>query len=286
MADTRRVPVKLRLMTYLSPGLPIELFEMVAHYLEEKMKCPVYLIYESRWQGPPTDGSDPFTLDDVDLAFMSAEPFMKLMERAKDKAELLPVAPLSPHPKSNNKPVYFSDVIIHSDNVDKYKEFNDMRGVKWAYSGPNSPSGVFTTLKELKKMGESVMFFGHIIQSGSHIKSIEMVADKTVDAAAINSTTLSYQMKKHPELVEKLHIMTSWGPLAVQPMVVNSRMSAELKTELANHLLNMHKEKSWRRRMEEFTLKQFVPVEMQAYNELEELRKAVSKLSIEGTVYY
>ncbi|XP_030847470.1 uncharacterized protein LOC591494 [Strongylocentrotus purpuratus] len=286
MADTRRVPVKLRLMTYLCPGLPVEIFEMVAHYLEEKMKCPVYLIYESRWPGPPADRPDPFTLDDVDIAFMNAEPFTRLLERVKDKAELLPVAPLSPHPKSNNKPVYFSDVIVHADNCEKYKEFNDMRGIRWAYSSPNSPSGVLTTLKELKKRGESVMFFGHIVQSGSHVKSIEMVADKKVDAAAINSTTLSYQMKKHPSLAEKLHIMDSWGPLPVHPMVVNSRMSAELKSEIANHLLNMHKEKVWRRRLEDFTLKQFAPVTMDTYKEGEELREAVSKLSIEGTVYY
>lgn len=38
--------------------------------------------------------------------------------------------------------------------------------------------------------------------------------------------------------------------------------------------------------MEEFTLKQFAPVTMDTYKEGEELRKAVSKLSIEGTVYY
>ncbi|XP_071509009.1 uncharacterized protein [Diadema antillarum] len=286
MADVRRVPIQLRLMTYLSPGLPVEFFEMIAHYLEEKMGCPVYLIYESRWSGPPSDRTDPFTLDHIDLAFMNAEPFMKLVSRAKDKAELLPVAPVYPHPKSDNKPVYFSDVIVHADNCEKYKEFKDLRGVKWAYSGPDSPSGVYTTLRQLKKMGETVMFFGHIIQSGSHAKSIEMVADKTADAAAINSTTLSYQMKLHPSLAEKLQIMTSWGPLPVQPIVVNSRMSDELKKELTNHLLNMHKEKVWKLRMEEFTLKQFAPVDMMFYHQEEDLRKEVSKMSIEGTVYY
>ncbi|XP_071482696.1 uncharacterized protein [Diadema antillarum] len=113
-----------------------------------------------------------------------------------------------------------------------------------------------------------------------------MVADKTADAAAINSTTLSYQMKLHPSLAEKLQIMTSWGPLPVQPIVVNSRMSDELKKELTNHLLNMHKEKVWKLRMEEFTLKQFAPVDMMFYHQEEDLRKEVSKMSIEGTVYY
>ena len=67
MGDTRRVPLQLRLITYLSPGLPVEFFEMISHYLEEKMKCPVYLIYESRWTGPPEGRADPFTLDHVDL---------------------------------------------------------------------------------------------------------------------------------------------------------------------------------------------------------------------------
>ena len=45
-----------------------------------------------------------------------------------------------------------------------------MRGVTWAYSHPSSTSGVLTTLKQLKKMGESVMYFGHIVQSGVYEK--------------------------------------------------------------------------------------------------------------------
>ena len=57
----------LRLLTYMAPGIPVEYYELLAHYLEEKLGCRVYLMYESRWSGPPVDRTDPFTLGDADL---------------------------------------------------------------------------------------------------------------------------------------------------------------------------------------------------------------------------
>ena len=58
---------KMRFITYLSPALPVELFETIVHYLEEKLGFDSYLIYESRYEGPPADKTDPFTLDEVDI---------------------------------------------------------------------------------------------------------------------------------------------------------------------------------------------------------------------------
>ncbi len=61
------IPQTLRLMTYMSPGIPIEYYELIAHYLEEKLGCRIYLMYESRWSGPPQDRTDPFTLREADI---------------------------------------------------------------------------------------------------------------------------------------------------------------------------------------------------------------------------
>lgn len=38
----------LRLVTYLVPGHPVELYECVAHYLEDELKLRTTLTYESR----------------------------------------------------------------------------------------------------------------------------------------------------------------------------------------------------------------------------------------------
>ena len=49
-------------------------------------------------------------------AFMCSTGFIKLTDK-KANMELLGVAPIHVHPKSNNQPVYFSDVIILKDRM-------------------------------------------------------------------------------------------------------------------------------------------------------------------------
>jgi len=55
------------MMTYLSPSLPVELFETILHYLEEVTGREGFLMYESRFTGPPPDRVDPFAADLVDI---------------------------------------------------------------------------------------------------------------------------------------------------------------------------------------------------------------------------
>ena len=70
------------------------------------------------------------------------------------------------------------------------------------------------------------MFLNHY--PGTHLKSIEMVLNKDVDGAAIDSTALALQMDKNPELKKQLHILTSWGPLPIQPIVARKSLSGRL----------------------------------------------------------
>ena len=57
-------------MTYMSPGIPVEYYELLTQYLGEKLGCRTYLMYESRWSGPPADKPDPFTLGDADIGIV------------------------------------------------------------------------------------------------------------------------------------------------------------------------------------------------------------------------
>lgn len=58
---------KLRLITYMSPGIPVELYETIGDYLEQETGMETTLLYESRWAGPPANRKDPFTMDEVDI---------------------------------------------------------------------------------------------------------------------------------------------------------------------------------------------------------------------------
>jgi len=58
---------KLRLITYLSPDIPLGLYQAYQHYLDEVLHCQSYLMVESRWSGPSSDRPNPFTDNDADI---------------------------------------------------------------------------------------------------------------------------------------------------------------------------------------------------------------------------
>jgi hypothetical protein len=58
---------KLRIITYMCPSHPVELYELILQYLEEEAGFEASLVYESRGPGPLSDRVDPFTDDSVDM---------------------------------------------------------------------------------------------------------------------------------------------------------------------------------------------------------------------------
>ncbi|XP_013420778.1 uncharacterized protein LOC106181064 [Lingula anatina] len=275
----------LRMITYLSPNVPVEVFETIMQYLEEKLEREAYLIYESRWSGPPRSRTDPFTKDEADVGFICSPSFLRLQDRKNKYIEHIPVAPVFVHPKGENRPVYFSDVIIHSDNKSSIKEFHDLKGRRLGYSDSESLSGNFIVLSQLKKMGTNTSFFASTFCSGSHLNSIRMVLDRVVDVAAIDSNCLRAFLKKNPELRSSIHILTTWGPMSVYPMVVNARLPEELKSRIAEVMLTMHEDPRWQPKLQELDIIKFVPIDTSLYNFERELLKDVEKLSID-TPYY
>ncbi|ESO97728.1 hypothetical protein LOTGIDRAFT_208867 [Lottia gigantea] len=274
---------KLRLITYLSPGIPIELFETLMHYLEQVTGREAYIIHESRWSCPPSERVDLFTTDEVDIGFMCGSGYIRL--RDNPNVELCKAAPLHIHKNSQNRPVYFSDVIIDSSNKLKYKEFQDLKGHKWAYNDNLSVSGNLIVLKNLKQMGVNSTFFGNILCSGSHLKSIEMVLDGTVDAAAIDSNTLSAYLKSHPHLKDRITIITSFGPMPVYPVVFNSRLPGELKDQITKGLLEINKKPEWKEKLLELGVNGYIPIDSSLYNLETELVDLVKGLSIVAAYY-
>ena len=63
-----------------------------------------------------------------------------------------------------------------------------------------------------------------LLLTGSDAESIGMVLHNVVDAAAIDSNVLQLWMSEHQEQAEELHVMCSWGPWPIQPIVVNARL--------------------------------------------------------------
>lgn len=278
-------PKKLRLITYLSPGIPIEVFELLLHYLEEVTGLEGYLMTESRWQGPPPDRRDPFTEDDADIGFMSSSAYLRLKQEGNKYLELCSAAPVHPHTKGGNEPVYYSDVVVSGSKKASYTTFVDLKGQTFAFNDPVSLSGSLIVLGNLKKMGYNSNFFGNMLHSGSHLNSIRMILDSKADVAAVDSNVLQYYLKQNPQNSENLSVLTSFGPLPVYPIIFNSRLSMDFKKQISDALLRMHKLPEWRSQMNECNIQNFAETDESLYNLETGLMDVVKGLSL-SNVYY
>jgi len=88
--------------------------------------------------------------------------------------------------------------------------------------------------------GESLTYFGEIIESGAHQTSIRMILDRKADFSAIDSTVLDVECSKDPSLRSMIRVIGTIGPSPISPWVVLRDLPESLKQKLRNMLFEMH----------------------------------------------
>jgi len=218
----------LRLITYLSPSIPSALYELIARDLAEQCGVATDVRFEERISGPLAGDEDPFASGAVDIGFICA-PSFRFLNRSAETVTLLPL-PVPVDDRARGKPVYFADVVVSGGSA--ARTFADLRGARWAYNDRNSKSGWFSMAERCAPLSPGE-FFGELIASGSHLRSLDLVASGAADAAAIDSNVL--RMRRH-----SLRVLDSWGPFPIQPAVIRAAISAETKRKVAASLLTIH----------------------------------------------
>ena len=260
----------LRLVSYLAPGIPAAVYELLAARIGADLGTGASLVLETRTSGPPPDGPDPFEAAEVDVGFLCAPTYCWLRDsRTKSAAaasnrpsrssvELVPAAPVFDDPRVEGRPVYLSDVVVRSSS--SVSAFEQLRGKIWAYNDPCSLSGWLSLVRKLGEPAAPARFFGSVVESGSHRESLRRVAAGEADAAAIDSNVLALALRADAELGSRLRVIESWGPFPIQPVVVRSALDPVLKRRLARSLLALHQDPPTRRALARFGVVRFAPV--------------------------
>jgi phosphonate transport system substrate-binding protein len=223
--------------TYLTPSIPQELYKLIADYINKTTCLNIVLSFELIHSGPPKNIFDPFSSEKIDIAHICSPPFIWLMAHDQPSVELLPIAPIFSDERAHGKPVYFSDVIVAANSL--IKSFDELEGKTWCYNDPESLSGYFCMLQKLAHIQQTPSFFSTIYKSGSHLRSIKLVANGTIDGSAIDSNVLALQCKKHPALKQKIRVIKSWGPFPIQPLVARKGLPDDIKKIFVTALLQM-----------------------------------------------
>jgi len=127
----------------------------------------------------------------VDLAFVCGLPYILKRDINHPTIQLL-AAPVMQAQRYKDKPIYYSDIIVHKDSP--YKNFNDLANTIFVYNDEISNSGYNMPRAHLISKKKTNGYFKKILRSGSHEESIRMIAKGEADVSAIDSLVLDYEI--------------------------------------------------------------------------------------------
>lgn len=228
---SRKWPVALSLATCQAHNT-VPISRALADYLSDQLGLPVRY-WDGDWQQAYRD----VAAGHIDIGWICGRPYTRLVDEARAPIRLL-AAPVMAGERYGGRPIYFSDVIVRRDS--RFRRFDALRGAAWAYNEPGSQSGYHVTRHYLAGLDERGQFFGRTVASGAHMRSLAMVLDGTVDASAIDSTVLEWEMARDRSLSERLRVIEVFGPSPIPPLVVSGALPDELAASIQELLLSLH----------------------------------------------
>jgi phosphonate transport system substrate-binding protein len=164
-------------------------------------------------------------------------PYVWKADSGQPPVDLL-AAPVMAASRYQNRPVYFSDVLVRADSP--FTHFADLRGARWVYNEPHSHSGYNLVAYHLATLGEDWRYFNEVQASGAHQVSLEMIRNGRCDASAIDSTVLEIEFANNPALQTQFRVIGTLGPSPIPPWVIRQELPDTLKQEIRQTLLTMH----------------------------------------------
>jgi phosphonate transport system substrate-binding protein len=249
--------------TYLAPCIQ-PVYEFVATKVGQKLDRPTRLIVG--------DSFEQVRNAEVDFAFLCGLPYVRLKRENPAAVEAL-AAPIVHGERYDNRPVYFSDVIVPAKS--HAAALGDLRGRSWAYNEPDSHSGYLITLWTLVEMAQTPAFFERWDMTGFHQESIRRVAAAQVEGSAVDSQVLGVELRDHPELADQIRVIGTLGPSTIQPLVATAAVPDRLRQEVADIVVGLGTSENDRKSLSTGMVERFVAIDDSAYGDIRSKLRAV-----------
>lgn len=241
----------------------------LAGYLAHKLNIPVTAKIDVPWQ----ERERLFDAGKINLCWICGLPYVRKADAAPGAIEAL-AAPVMAGSRYQGRPVYFSDVVVHRDSP--YQRLADLQGAAWAYNEPASHSGYGVVRYALALRGESLDFFGRVVEAGAHQNSLAMILNRSVDWSAIDSTVLELETANHPEIAGQIRVIDTFGPSPIPPWVAARSLPAELRVALLGALMSMDSDPAGQQMMRKIGIARFVRVSDMDYDPIRNMARFAS----------
>jgi phosphonate transport system substrate-binding protein len=264
--------MRLHFTTIQAPNQDF-IIEQVCNFVGARLGLETGFINDIPWE----ERARRLDAGQIEVAWICGLPYVERVDQPNPDLELL-AAPVMAADRYQDRPVYYSDVIVARESG--YQSFEELRGAVWAYNEPHSHSGYNITCYTLARMDAYRGFFGRAVQAGSHQRSIQMVLQGEVEAAAIDSTVLEIEQERDPQLTAKLRRIAQLGPSPIPPLVVLKRLPARLRAEIRQVLLEMSQDQEGRRILEAAKMARYAAVTDADYDPIREMTREAALVAL------
>lgn len=264
----------------ITPVDAVKYYQDVIDYIGEQIAQPVQMVHRRTYD----EMDSLLEKGEVKIAFICSAPYVK--NREQFGIELL-VAP-SVHGSTK----YHSYIIAHSESP--VKSFPELKGKVFAFTDPKSNTGKLYPTYLLKTMGFTPeRFFQRFLYSYSHNKSVEMVAKKIVDGAAVESLVYDHMLKTGSPYAKQTKIIKRSPPYGIPPVVVTKDIDPTLRKRVKDAFLAMQNTPKGKAILAAMMIDGFVEVPDKNYDTIREMERATVdsskvtwKIKDKKTVYF
>lgn len=126
-------------------------------------------------------------------------------------------------------PNYCSQLVVSRESP--FRQLADLRGKRAAYNGPDSQSGMNAFRHAVAPFAGGAPFFSEVFESGSHLQSLEAVAEGRADIASIDAVCWFLAGRELPDLAASLRPIGRTASAPGLPLITSLRFSeAEAET--------------------------------------------------------
>jgi len=261
-----KTTLRVAMAAVISPKETLRTYNQLLDYLGAKLGRPVLLVQRATY----AEINELLRSGNADLAFVCSEAYVR---GNRDFGMEMLVAP-----QVRGEALYRSYIIVPLDST--AQEVADLRGRTFAFTDPLSNSGHLAPTYLLWQMGTTPeAFFSKYVFTYSHDNSIKAVAEKLVDAAAVDSLVYDYSIARDPRYRGKTRVIWKSPPYGSPPVVVHPALDPELKSRLRDLFLKMNEDAEGRAVLSDLMIDRFVIPDDRAY---EAIREMDSKLRLQS----
>ncbi len=231
----------------------LDLYQRWAAYLGNKIGRPVQFVQRRTYR----EAIELLETGEHDFSWICSFPYAKY--RDAKFFDLLAV------PVFGGEPLYRSYIIVNQ--FSGRKSLSELEGHVFAYSDPDSNSGYAVPRQMLSELGRNPdHFFRHTFFTYSHTETIEAVAERVADGAAVDSYVWEYLNHHEPQFTARTKVIQQSDKYGFPPLVYRIGLDEKLRARMHEALLGMENDPEGRSLLSELMLDRFINAPSSLYD--------------------